>query len=54
MFDYNTFLTAVTGDSSKPLLVAVCLIVSIILMVVLIITGKNIGKNDKDNDDTEE
>ena len=49
-----TFLMAATGDRSKPLLVAICLIVSIILMVVLIITGKNNGKEGVDEDKTED
>ncbi len=48
----NALLTAMTGDNSKPLLVAICLIVSVILMVVLIITGKKSGKDD--GDDSEE
>ncbi len=40
----NTFLAnlvAMTGDNGKPLLVAICLIVSIVLVVVLIVLGKN-------------
>ena len=38
----NTILANIiaTGDSGKPLLVAICLIVSIVLMVVLIMVGK--------------
>lgn len=39
-----------TGDSGKPLLVAICLIVSIVLMVVLIMVGKS-GKNEEDEED---
>lgn len=46
----NSLLVA-TGDSGKPLLVAICLIVSIVLMVFLIITGKK--QDDDDSDDTE-
>lgn len=46
MTKYLSYLTAMTGDTSKPLLIAICLIVSIVLMVVLIITGKN---NDSDD-----
>lgn len=39
-----------TGDSGKPLLVAICLIVSIVLMVVLIMTGKsNADSEEKQN-----
>lgn len=47
-----TLLMPVTGDSSKPVLIAICLIVSIILMVVLFIMGKSAGsKNDEDDED---
>lgn len=39
-----------TGDSGKPLLVAICLIVSIVLMVVLIMIGKsNVDSDEKQN-----
>ncbi|MCM1287051.1 MAG: hypothetical protein NC240_01985 [Clostridium sp.] len=45
-------LTAATGDSNKPVLIAICLIVSIILMVVLFIMGKSAGsKNEEDDED---
>ena len=46
----NTILANIiaTGDSGKPLLVAICLIVSIVLMVVLIMVGK--GGNGEDDD----
>lgn len=54
MVHYAALLTAMTGDNSKPLLVAICLIVSVILMVVLIITGRNGKNDDKENDDPEE
>lgn len=48
-------LTAMTGDDSKPFLVAVCLIVSVILMAVLIIMGKkNQNAEDESDDDLEE
>lgn len=50
MLEYMTFLTAMTGDSSKPLLVAVCLIVSIVLMVVLFMTGKSANSKDDETD----
>jgi hypothetical protein len=47
------YLMAVTGDNGKPLLVAICLIVSIVLMVVLIITGRgNASDDDGTGDDT--
>ncbi len=54
--NYNELLYAllmpVTGDSNKPVLIAICLIVSIILMVVLLIMGKSVGnKNDDDDED---
>lgn len=54
--NYNELLYAllmpVTGDSNKPVLIAICLIVSIILMVVLFIMGKTSGgKNDEDDED---
>lgn len=44
-----SLLMAATGDHGKPLLIAICLIVSVVLMVVLIITGKNV-KDDEDDD----
>lgn len=34
-------LTGMTGDNGRPLLVAICLIVSIALVVVLIVLGRN-------------
>ena len=37
-----------TGDSGKPLLVAICLIVSIVLMVVLIMIGKSNADSDEE------
>ena len=36
-----------TGDSGKPLLVAICLIVFIVLMVVLIMIGKSNADSDE-------
>jgi len=53
MTKYLSYITAMTGDTSKPLLIAICLIVSIVLMVVLIITGKNIKNNDYDDNQGE-
>lgn len=53
--DLVSLLMAATGDNSKPLLIAICLIVSVVLMVVLIITGKNIkDSEDEDINDAEE
>ncbi|MCM1273291.1 MAG: hypothetical protein NC225_10210 [Clostridium sp.] len=46
-----TLLMPVTGDSSRPVLIAICLIVSIVLMVVLIITGKSSKKEDDEDDE---
>lgn len=46
-------LHAQTGDSSKPFLVAICFIVSIVLMVVLILTNKS-QDDDGDDDDKDE
>ena len=51
----NTILANIiaTGDSGKPLLVAICLIVSIVLMGVLIMVGKG-GNGEDDESDEEE
>ena len=53
----NISLLAATGDKSRPLLVAICLIISIVLMIVLIITGKTVNSREdeydsEDGDDT--
>ncbi len=51
-----SLLMAATGDDGKPLLIAICLIVSVVLMVVMIVTGKS-ASNSEDTDveeDTEE
>ena len=47
----NTILANIiaTGDSGKPLLVAICLIVSMVLIMV----GKS-GKNEEDEEDEED
>lgn len=51
----NISLLAATGDKSRPLLVAICLIISIILMIVLVITGKvNDSKTAEDEDDNDD
>lgn len=39
-----------TGDNSKPWLIAICMIVSIIVVVALFILGK---KDDEDTEDKE-
>ncbi len=52
---YNlTALTAATGDQSKPLLVAICLIVSVVLSVILLITGRMVNKKDEADDSDDE
>ena len=51
MFNNMMCLTAVTGDDSKPFLVADCLIVSVIVMAVLIILGKKNQNTDDESDD---
>ncbi len=48
-----TTLLAATGDSGKPLLIAVCLIVSIVLMIALFVTGRYVNKKNEDEDDDE-
>lgn len=53
MLDIYTLLMAATGDNSKPLLVAICLIVSVILTIVLLVTGRMANKQDEDVDDEE-
>lgn len=40
-----------TGDSSKPWLIALCMIVSIVVVVVLFIVGGQDKENDEDNDE---
>lgn len=50
---FNSMLAlAQTGDNSKPWLIAVCMIVSIVVVVALFIIGQK-GK-DEDEDDVEE
>ena len=39
-----------TGDSSKPWLIAICMIVSIVVVIALFIMGQK-GKNDDDSDE---
>ncbi len=54
MLDLISILMAATGDNSKPLLVAICLIVSVILTIVLLVTGRMANKQDDDAGDDEE
>lgn len=50
---FNSMLAlAQTGDNSKPWLIAICMIVSIVVVVALFIIGQK-GKNE-DEDDIEE
>ena len=39
-----------TGDTSKPWLIAICMIVSIVVVIALFIMGQK-GKNEDDSDD---
>lgn len=50
MLDIYSLLMAATGDNGKPLLVAICLIVSVILTVVLLVTGRMANRQDEDSD----
>ncbi|MBR3599681.1 MAG: hypothetical protein IKL53_07355 [Lachnospiraceae bacterium] len=52
--DLLTLLMAATGDNSKPLLVAICLIVSVVLTVVLLVTGRMANKNDEADENDED
>lgn len=52
---YNTMLgLAQTGDNSKPWLIAICMIISIIVVVALFIIGQKDKSDDEDMDDIEE
>lgn len=52
---YNTMLMlAQTGDNSKPWLIAVCMIVSIVVVVALFIIGQKDKNDDEGMDDIEE
>ena len=46
-------LLAATGDTGKPVLIAICLIVSIVLMIALIVTGRYVNKKNEDEDEDE-
>lgn len=48
MSSLNTILLIMTGDDSKPWLIAVCLIISIAIMIFLFVIGKD-NNNDKKN-----
>ena len=55
MLDIISMLMAATGDNSKPLLVAICLIVSVILTIVLFVTGRMVNRqDDEESGDDEE
>ena len=52
---YNMMLAlARTGDNSKPWLIAICMIVSIVVVVALFIIGQKDKTDDEDIDDLEE
>lgn len=52
---FNSMLAlAQTGDNSKPWLIAVCMIVSIVVVVALFIIGQKGKDEDEDEDDVEE
>ena len=42
-----------TGDTSKPWLIAICMIVSIVVVFVLFLLGQK-DKNEEDDDEWEE
>lgn len=54
MIDLLSFLMANTGDEGKPLLVAICLIVSVVLTIILLVTGRMANRQDEDDIDDEE
>lgn len=54
MLDLLMLLMAATGDNSRPLLVAICLIVSVVLTIVLLVTGRMANKQDEDVEDEDE
>lgn len=51
MYNYLIGIVA-TGDNSKPWLIAICMIVSIIVVITLLLLG--LKDRDDDEDDTEE
>ncbi len=53
MMNLFALLMAATGDNSKPLLVAICLIVSVVLTIVLLVTGRMANRQDDDVDEEE-
>ncbi|MDD6327235.1 MAG: hypothetical protein Q4D54_07805 [Eubacteriales bacterium] len=53
MTDYFAMLTVATGDDSKPIFVAICLIVSIVLLAVLLIVGKKSSFQSEDTPEDE-
>lgn len=54
MIDLLSFLIANTGDEGKPLLVAICLIVSVVLTIILLVTGRIANRQDEDDVDEDE
>ncbi len=53
MYDMMLAL-AQTGDNSKPWLIAICMIVSIVMVVALFIIGQKDNSDDDDLEDIEE
>ena len=51
MFQYLAGIAA-TGDNSKPWLIAICMIVSIVVVIALFIMGQK-GKTEDDHNDDE-
>lgn len=47
LYNCMMILTSVTGDDSKPWLIAVCLIVSLVMLVGLFIFGRGMKAEDK-------
>ncbi len=48
---YNYLIgIATTGDSSKPWLIAICMIVSIVVVIALFLMGQK-GNNDEDEEE---
>ncbi len=49
MYNYLIGIAA-TGDSSKPWLIAICMIVSIVVVIALFLMGQK-GNNDEDEEE---
>ncbi len=51
MINNSMFGMAMTGDQSRPWLIAVCMIVSIVVVVALFIIGQKDKNEEEDNDE---